>query len=76
MGDPCEIDCHLPFGYTTKCTNPCQDRCKPMKEEGLQNINKSLEATRNHIQEAKTLQQEILRQMKIGEFSKTISKTF
>ena len=55
------------------CDNPCDfdSACAPKVDEAKQNITNSLEATRNHIQEAKTLQQDILKKMKIGEFEIT-----
>merc|ERR1719414_235378 len=72
VGETCSEECGVNFGdrqvsESDFCTDPCnwEKVCKPTAIEASQNITKSLEATRNHIQEAKTLQQEILKKMKI-----------
>merc|ERR1712012_500112 len=58
----CEEKCNT-WG---KCNEPCSYNsvCAPIETEALKTITNSLEATRNHIEEGKTLQQTILIQMK------------
>merc|ERR1719414_1184146 len=72
VGETCSEECGVNFGdrqvsESDFCTDPCnwEKVCKPTAIEASQNITKSLESTRNHIQEAKTLQEDILNKMKI-----------